>query len=178
MNYSGGPDSAGQAQIGLPELQLASPLRAISRDPDNFFLIIFEVIEGGGSFELAEGSLFFPDVNACGNPLWFVEIDDQNRASVRFTPSTPMALVAIQGGQTDVFAVGPCEARFVQASAPSNVIPAVLPLGLAPDLDSGLFIPEVLVPSNFSGNLTADIVSLDECLQPLQRTIRWGRWKF
>lgn len=169
INYDDGPGTSGQGQIGVPGLKLSRHMRAKGGAPNT--LIIFRIIEGYGTFEKGPDGAFVDGAlsgfDACGNPVWWIWVDGEGKASVYFTPSSPMALVAIDAGRTDVFAVGRPEARLVSAQNPSTETSAFT-FTQADQIDAASqFLLETRVPIGLTDAVTAKVESRDLAGDPV-----------
>lgn len=157
----GAGGTAGQGQIGVPGLRLRNALKAKDTDTQNRQFIVFSIVEGYGSFELDNGDIFFIQTDPCGNQVWYVYVDNDGKASVKFTPASQMVLVGIQGGHSDIYAVGRPEARLVSAQNPSAETSGFT-FTQAEQVDaSRQFLLETRVPIGLTSPITAMVDSKD-----------------
>lgn len=167
INYTS-EEEAGQSQVGLPGHILAKPLRTKGVNAVLYFLI-----EGAGEFLPGpEGTLWHVGSDPCGSPFAQVNVDSENRASIRFKPTSPHALIQISG-VTDVFAVGPPEVHFIRATDNSIIAGFAAENSSEPDPDAR-FRVEAFLPVDFSQAVTLDMASYNASDNPLDEPDRTG----
>lgn len=162
----------GQSQIGIPGLQLSTPLRAqwIDASPG---VVAFFIMEGSGTFEVVEGTKIDEMVNSCGNPIVMIQTAGVF-ASVKFTPSTKLALVGVRPSGPisfpifDLWAIGPPEIRVtgINPSGSDVVKDFFKPANPFSPAQGDLFRIEVLAPNGLNAVPTLDVQSRTACGEP------------
>lgn len=161
---------SGQGQIAIPGQRIGVPLRGrffAPGFPSGGGSIIFSILEGDGIFEPGdEGNSrgFLVDQN-CGKirlAMGCVSAPESGIASVYFTlaPGTTHALIAMEGF-TDIFAIGPPEARMVDPNNPSQETRGLVATDPAAPDPARRVLLEMRMPMGTTTPVTASVQSFD-----------------